>query len=178
MRTDLVEVAVWDEVCRLLEHPQRLEQAYRRRRQVPRRGSHWETPESLRTQSHKLRQGIARLIDSYAEGLRGKDECEPRITPMKQRATTLDERTQQLADEAAQQRELQLLISDLADFVAPVRGGLVAADWLTRREIMRALVWRVEIDKQQVTVTFRVPPTSTTPGLDGSVLPDCWRGAP
>jgi hypothetical protein len=59
-----VEVAVWDEVCRLLEHPQRLEQEYRRRGQVPRRGSQWDTPESLRAQGNKLRQGIARLIDS------------------------------------------------------------------------------------------------------------------
>ena len=31
LRTDLVEQAVWEEVCRLLEHPERLEQEYRRR---------------------------------------------------------------------------------------------------------------------------------------------------
>src|SRR5713226_4266207 len=84
VRTDLVEVAVWNEVDRLLEHPQRLEQEYRRRGQAPRRGAQWDTPESLRAQSHKLRQGIVRLIDSYAEGLIGKEEFEPRITRMKQ----------------------------------------------------------------------------------------------
>src|SRR5207247_8776857 len=57
VRTDLVEVAVWYEVCRLLAQPQRLEQEYRRRGQAPRRGAKWDTPESLRAQSHKLRQG-------------------------------------------------------------------------------------------------------------------------
>jgi site-specific DNA recombinase len=31
LRTDLVEEAVWEEVCRLLSHPERLEQEYRRR---------------------------------------------------------------------------------------------------------------------------------------------------
>src|SRR6266567_2041579 len=31
LRTDLVDEAVWNEVCRLLEHPERLEQEYRRR---------------------------------------------------------------------------------------------------------------------------------------------------
>lgn len=31
LRTDLVDEAVWQEVCRLLEHPERLEQEYRRR---------------------------------------------------------------------------------------------------------------------------------------------------
>jgi site-specific DNA recombinase len=31
MRTDLVEIAVWHEVCRLLQDPQRLEREYHRR---------------------------------------------------------------------------------------------------------------------------------------------------
>ncbi len=152
VRTDLVEVAVWDEVCRLLEHPQRLEEEYRRRQHAPRRGSQWETPESLRAQSNKLRQGIARLIDSYAEGVLAKEEFEPRIVRMRQRVTSLEDRLQQLADDATQQHDLRLIISQLEDFVAKVRGGLVTADWLTRREIIRALVRRVEIDQQQVSV--------------------------
>ena len=177
MRTDLVEVTVWDEVCRLLEHPQRLEAEYRQRQHAPRRGSQWETPESLRTQSSKLRQGIARLIDSYAEGVLGKEEFEPRILRMKQRVTVLEDRLQQLADDATQQRDLRLIISQLEDFVAKVRGGLATADWRTRREIIRALVRRVEIDQQQVLVVFRVPPAYTNSGPDGSVLPDCRRTA-
>ena len=175
VRTDLVEVAVWDEVCRLLEHPQRLAEEYRRRQHAPRRGSQWETPESLRAQSNKLRQGIARLIDSYAEGVLAKEEFEPRIARMRQRVTSLEDRLQQLADDATQQRDLRLIISQLEDFVATVRGGLATADWLTRREIIRALVRRVEIDKQQVSVIFRVPPTSTNSGPDSGILPDCRR---
>jgi len=176
VRTDLVEVAVWEEVCRLLAQPQRLAEEYRRRGQAPRRGAKWDTPESLRAQSHKLRQGMARLIDSSAEGVIGKEECEPRITRMKQRVMVLEDQARQLADEAAQQRELQLIIGQLEDFVAKVQSGLAKADWLTRREIIRALVRRVEIDQHQVTVVFRVPPTSTPPGPDGDILPDCRRG--
>jgi site-specific DNA recombinase len=176
VRTDLVEGAVWKEVERLLEHPQRLEQEYRRRGQAPRRGSQWETAESLRAQSHKLRQGIARLIDGYAEGVIAKEEFEPRITRMKQRVKALEDRLQQLADDAAQQRDLQLIIGQLEDFVAKVRGGLATADWRARREIIRALVRRVEIDQPHVTVVFRVPPAASTTGPDGGVLPDCRRG--
>src|SRR2546430_6328213 len=167
VRTDLVEVAVWEEVCRLLAQPQRLEQEYRRRGQAPRREARWDTPESLRAQSNKLRQGMARLIDSYAEGVIGKEEFEPRITRMKQRVTALEDQARQLADEAAQHPELQLIIGRLEDFVPKVQSGLATADWLTRRDIIRALVRRVEIDKHQVTVVFRVPPTFTPPGPDG-----------
>jgi site-specific DNA recombinase len=156
LRTDVVEVAVWQEVCQLLEDPQRLEREYRRRGQARPRGAKWETPESLRAQSNKLQRGIARLIDGYAEGLIGKAEFEPRIKRMKQRVTALEDQLQQLADEAVQQRELRLLIGRLEEFVAKVQRGLVTADWQTKREIIRALVRRVEIDKQEVTVVFRV----------------------
>ena len=177
VRTDLVAVAVWDEVCRLREHPQRLEEEYRRRQQAARRGSQGETPESLRAQSNKLRQGSARLSESYAEGGLAQEEFEPRLTRMKQRGTSLEDWIRQLADDAAQQRDLRLIITQLEDFVGKVRGGLATADWLTRREIMRALVRRVEIDKHHVSVVFRIPPTSPNPGPDARVLPDCRRGA-
>src|SRR5262249_23685289 len=134
IRTDLVELAVWHEVCDLLAEPQRLEQEYRRRGRVKPRGAKWDTAESLRAQSSKLRRGVARLIDSYAEGLIGKDEFEPRIKRMKQRVMVIEEQLQQLADEAAQQRELQLIIGRLEDFVGKVHHGLASADWLTKRE--------------------------------------------
>ncbi len=83
LRTDLVEQAVWEEVCRLLSHPERLEQEYRRRflqeQQAP------DQLSQLEARSSRLRQGIARLIDSYAEGLIDKDEFEPRVTRMRER---------------------------------------------------------------------------------------------
>jgi hypothetical protein len=58
--------------------------------------------------------------------------------------------------------------------------GLEAADWLTRREIIRTLVSRVEIDHTQVNVVFRVPPdpfVASPDSLDPGVLPLCRRGA-
>jgi len=62
MRTDLVEIAVWHEVCQLLNAPQRLEREYPRRGHARPRGAKWETPESLRVQLSNLQRGMARLI--------------------------------------------------------------------------------------------------------------------
>jgi site-specific DNA recombinase len=174
LRTDLVELAVWQEVCRLLEDPQRLEREYRRRGHARPPGAKWETPESLRAQSNKLQRGIARLIDGYAEGLIGKTEFEPRVKRMKQRVTSLEAQLQQLADEAVQQRELRLLMGQLEAFVAKVQRGLATADWQTKREVIRALVRRVEISKQEVTVVFRIgsDPFVLSPERGGSQ--HCW----
>src|SRR5215475_3645333 len=67
VRTDLLDLAVWQAVCALLAHPERLAEEYRHRVQAPGRGKRQEQP-TLDAQVGKLRQGLARLIDSYAEG--------------------------------------------------------------------------------------------------------------
>jgi len=177
VRTDLVEIAVWHEVCQLLQDPQRLEREYHRRGQVRPRGAKWETPESLRAQITKLQRGMARLIDGYAEGVIEKGEFEPRIKRLKQRVTILEAQVQQLADEALQQRELKLLIGQLEEFVTKVQRNLATADWAMKREIIRALVRRVEIDKQEVTVVFRVgpDPSGSRPRLEKQSSQHCWR---
>src|SRR6266567_2638919 len=175
LRTDLVDEAVWEEVCRLLEHPERLEQEYRRRLVQEE-----QTPNelgSLEARMGRLRQGIARLIDSYAEGLIDKAEFEPRIARMRERLMQIEAQAQQIKDEASLERELTLILGRLDEFAARIKTGLYEADWLTRREIIRALVKRVEIDQEQVRVVFRVnppPPASQFPSeKDAQSLQHC-----
>ncbi len=179
LRTDLVEQAVWEAVCRLLTHPERLEQEYRRRllqqEQAPAELS------SLQARMGRLRQGIARLIDSYAEGLIDKAEFEPRIARMRERLQQIEEQAKQITDEASLEQELRLILGRLDEFASRVKAGLHEADWLTRREIIRALVKRVEIDQEQVRVVFRINPPSPPPlspcEKDAQSLHHCRRRA-
>ncbi len=99
---------------------------------------------------------MARLIDSYAEGLLEKHEFEPRITRLRQRLAALEAPRQQLLDEAAFQTELRLIMGRLEDFAPQIDTGLEEADWLRKREMIRALVKRVEVTQDQVNVVFRV----------------------
>ncbi len=157
VRTDLLDVAVWQEVCTRLAHPERLAEEYRRRLQPETRA----TRTSLATgeaQIGKLRQGVARLIDRYAESLIDKDEFEPRITRLRQRLARLEEQRQAGADEAALQTEFQLIIGRLEDFATKVHSGLEAADWASQRDLIRTLVKRVEVARDQVNIVFRVDP--------------------
>jgi site-specific DNA recombinase len=155
VRTDLLDLAVWREVRELLEHPDRLAEEYRRRLH-PHAHVRPHVLTTVEGQLGKLRQGLARLIDSYAEGLIDKREFEPRIRHLRQRVTKLEEQVQQLVDEAALHTDLQLIIGRLEDFAAQVKDGLEDADWTGRREMIRALVKRVEVDHDQVHVVFRV----------------------
>jgi site-specific DNA recombinase len=169
VRTDLLDLTVWQEVSALLEDPQRVEQEYRRRL-APREG---DEQRNVDAQLGKLRQGLARLIDSYAEGLIEKAEFEPRISRLRQRIAGLEAQAEQLAQEAALQDELRVIIGRLDTFAAQVRDGLAGADWQARREIIRALVKRVEIGEEEVNVVFRVGPDPGAESPSRSVLQHC-----
>src|SRR2546428_38171 len=175
VRTDLLDLAVWQEVCTLLAHPERLAEEYRRRLQpetrIPR------TPlAALEEQLGKLRQGVARVIDSYADGLIDKGECEPRILRLRQRMARLEEQRQQLAEEATLHTELQLIIGRLEDFAAKVHGGLEEADWASKRDLIRTLVKRVEVARDQGKIVFRVDPYSSDADPEKKSLQLC-RGS-
>src|SRR2546428_3009919 len=98
---------------------------------------------------------------------------------MRERLKQIEEQAQQVKDEASLERELTLILGRLDEFASRVKNGLHEADWLTRREIIRALVKRVEIDQEQVRVVFRVNPPPQAPQLpsekDAQSLQHCGR---
>lgn len=180
VRTDQLDEWVWQEVCALLEEPQRLQQEYERRLEAPQP----QDQDLVTTQAQltKVRQGIARLIDSYTEGFIEKQEFEPRIKRLRQRLSTLQDRDRQIRLEVARQAELRLVITRLEEFASQVKHKLADADWLTKRELIRTLVKRVEIGKEEVnTVTrvlcivFRVMPDPFDSGPDRGSLQHRWR---
>jgi site-specific DNA recombinase len=162
VRTDLLELAVWREICELLAPPERLAEEYQRRLHPDRHTK--RTPlTTLEAQLGKLRQGLARLIDSYTEGLLEKHEFEPRIGRLRQRIVHLEAQCQQLTEEAALQAELQLIIERLEDFAAQLQEGLAEAHWSRKREMIRTLVKRLDVAHDQVQVVFRVEPRPGDP---------------
>src|SRR5262245_46328562 len=178
VRTDLLDLAVWQEVCTLLTHPERLAEEYRRRLQPATRTT--RTPlATIEDQISKGRQGVARLIDSYAESLIDKAEFEPRITRLRQRLARLEAQRQALAEEAAVHGELQLIIGRLEDFAAKLHDGLETADWASQRDLIRALVKRVEVARNEVNVVFRIDPYPSDNDPEKKSLQLCrGRGLP
>ena len=186
VRTDLLDVAVWREVEQLLEDPARLMAEYQRRLLEachPQAGQEGSLA-MLEAQIAKLRRGVGRLIDSYAEGTIDKAEFEPRIRSLKERVTHLEEQRRVLVDSAARQTTLSLIIGRLEDFARTVQNRLAELDWAGKRELIRTLVKRVEIGLEEVDIVFRVAPAAagpqpigsgTNPCLDSRSWQDCGR---
>jgi len=162
VRTDLVDLAVWAEVWTLLAQPARLREEYQRRLHDAGQETHRAALTTTEAQIRKLRQGIGRLIDSYAEGLIEKGEFEPRVARLKERVMVLETEAKDLADKASSESDLRLIIGHL--------------DWETQRGIIRTLVKRVEIDHSQVNVVFRIGPGPLISGPDPTSLQHCGRG--
>jgi site-specific DNA recombinase len=171
-----LEEAVWQDVCALLKHPQKMEEEYRRRLQSkPGQGSSRGIEPVTRIIA-KLKRSISRLVDLYSEGLLEKQELEPRLRAAKERLSKLEAEEQQLAAQEAQQAELRLALTCLQDFAEQVKDGLERADWTTRREVIRALVRRIEINHREVRIVYRVAPVPFVERPCGGVLQDCPTG--
>ena len=54
--------------------------------------------------------------------------------------------------------ELQLISGRLEDCATKLHDGLETADWASKRDLIRALVQRVEVTRHEVNVVFRIDP--------------------
>ncbi len=82
---------------------------------------------------------------------------------------------QVLAAAAAGYAEVEQIIGCLEEFAAQVRAGLGAAEWATRRAIIRALVKSIELDRDQVYIVFRVGADPFELRPEGGIWQHCWR---
>jgi site-specific DNA recombinase len=164
---------IWRQVSELLHDPQRLEREHNRRLKRNKK----DEPQRLENERKNLQSKIARMMDSYADGLLSKEEFEPRIKHTKAQLAKVEEQCKRIKDEESNSRQLQLLIVRLDEFAAKVKSKLHQLDWDTRRQIIRSLVKRVEIDQEQINVIFRVGALhfELAPVAGGESLQHCNR---
>src|SRR6516162_8178827 len=176
VRTDMLDAAVWEDVCRLLSEPERVRKEYERRLQGAGAGPDQEA-EHLGKLIRNVKRMISRMIDAYGDGLLDRSEFEPRITAARERLAKLEEEHRQRLGEAAQEAELRLVIGQLEEFAKRVSQGLQEPDWDTRREVVRALVKEVEVDEQEVRIVYRVSPSPFERGPQQGSSQHCWGRA-
>jgi site-specific DNA recombinase len=130
VRSDCLELVVWNEIRALLEDPQRLTAEYRRRLdELHHGGDDREQAAALDRQIEGLRRGMGRLIDSYVEGVIDRDAFQPRIAGLKERLARMTAQRQVLVEAAEAERGLALVVGRVEDFAAKVHRRLDELDW-------------------------------------------------
>jgi site-specific DNA recombinase len=171
-RTDMLDEAVWQDVAALLAEPERIRQEYERR--LCHRDKRPGRPvDQLSRLSARVQSGINRLIDAYQDGYLQRQEFESRIRGARDRLARLEAEAKAVAEHDAQGEHLQTAVDQLHKFAARVRNGIQDADWLARREILRALIKHIEVGPDAVRIIYKVAPTHPVQGPTADVLQDC-----
>jgi len=150
---NILETTVWSEVSNLLMNPQRVALEHQHRTM---NGTLLDNLETLRSQKAKLQHAVERLIDSFAEGLIDKDQFAARMGRTKSRIADLDARIKADSGDVDQREQLRLATKRLRELSATIGPELATADWQRRREIIRTLVQRIDIDTEMIKIVFRV----------------------
>ena len=154
VRTDKLDEAVWNDVCELLRNPNLLREEYERRLNSSDEPSCQR--KSLTKQVEQSRRTVNRLIDAYSDGVISRDEFDPRIERAR---TQLTQREEALAQSRANDAEREVLkdsLQCLETFASQIEDGLADADWNTRREILRTAIDHVQVDRDQIRITYRI----------------------
>jgi site-specific DNA recombinase len=163
IRAESLENEIWENVCKIVRNPGSLEledQDRNPRNALP------ESVDSLRAQRQKLRHGLERLIDSLAEGIINKDQFTPRLTRTKARIADIDTKIGTQAADEDRRAQVRSVMSRLAELSSHLQSKLNDADWATQREIVRALVQRIEIGPTKVAVVLRLPTETNARALE------------
>jgi site-specific DNA recombinase len=159
VRTERLDELVWQQVVELLSEPGRLKGEYERRLDLLEQKEKKNTDTAvLEKQKRHLEQGKSRLIDSYAEGIIEKSDFDPKIWQLKIKLQQIERQIEESNRYQAGQTELFLVINRLEEFAVAVNDRLSTIDFTTKRDIIRALVKRIEIHKEEIVVVFRVDP--------------------
>jgi site-specific DNA recombinase len=184
VRTQRLDDLVWQQVVELLSDPGRLKREYERRLDVlEQNDKHSADSPALEKQKRHLEKSKSRLIDSYAEGIIDKADFDPKMGQLKIKLQQIERQIEQSREHHAGQFELFLVINRLEEFAAAVNGQLSTIDFNMKREIIRALVKRIEVHKEEIVVVFRVDPNpgfnaskgSPVTQAGSSIMQDCTR---
>jgi len=169
LRVDQLDDYVWASVAEFLKNPERLHDEWSHRGETGCRSSEMERQRDEASRSLAAQEkGIQRLLDAYEAGALDLDELKQRSD----RARARIERARLELNEAEKKLseivEIHAVVRHLEAFSDQVCQRLEDATWEERRQIIRALVARVEIDADGATVVYRVPIVPVSRGSSSS----------
>ena len=172
VRMERLDAAIWADVSALLGDPDRIRREFeRQQRQIP--APEPRRLEAIAKEVQRVKRGISRMLDLYQEGDLEKAEFEPRYARARWRLSELDSEASAISEQITRVEGLGTILESFERYASRVREGLESAGWGTRREIIRTLVKRIEIDEGDIHIVYRIgePPFASVSQQSG--LHDC-----
>jgi len=158
VRVEQLDGYVWESVKELMQHPQRLQQEWSRR---SRNGGIAFEQRKQRDESARIvaiqERTLKRLLDAYEAGLIELEELKSRSDAVRSRIRTARKELQKAEKKLKETLQLSAIVTRIEDFSERVTKRLDKLTWLEKRQIIRTLVARVEIDQESATVVYQLP---------------------
>lgn len=155
VKGEQIETLVWSEVCKFLRDPSQLRAELERRREEP--SSTNQHLRELERSVAELRMRLDRLIDGYEAGLLERHEFEHRITPLRERHARELSALESLRGHASRELDFDSAQTALQSLTNQVGEQLHRADNELKRDLIKLLVDRIEIHRDEIRLVYKVP---------------------
>jgi site-specific DNA recombinase len=175
VKGEAIELLVWSEVCKLLRDPDRLRMELERRREEPNTTS--EQLIALEKTVNDLRGRLDRLIDGFESGLLERPEFEKRIGPLRERHERESSALESLRGATSSALGMEAATAAFTSLSRSLAAGLEEADWTLKRDLLKLLIDRIEIHRNEVRLVYKVPsnPFYLSPDNRGILQHWLWR---
>jgi site-specific DNA recombinase len=166
---ELLENAVWQDVCAVLTNPELIALALERAH-----GGQW-LPQEFQARQKNVRAALrsletqqARLLEAYLASVIELAELERARADLSRKQQELLVQQRQLEVVGEQQKERSTLASSIEEFCSSVRDGLQHANFRQRRELVELVIDRVIVENENVEIRYAIPTSR-----DGPKVPFC-----
>jgi site-specific DNA recombinase len=156
----LLDQHVWRSVCNVLRDPDRVLHEWSHRCSVAGTAPHLQRDEA-KAAVDRLDLSLKRLLEAYEVGVLSLDELKQRFELLKERQRHARQELGVAESKLAERVALEGITTRLEDFAEHVARGLKELTWEQRQQVIRALIARVEVGEQSITVVFRLPPSGS-----------------
>ncbi|MGI9304159.1 MAG: recombinase family protein [Gammaproteobacteria bacterium] len=160
IQQDYLDDLVWQHVTELLENPELIQAEINRRIEAAKQSAPAKRrQDTIQKELSRVRNGAARLLDAYQEGLMPLDDLRARMPPLRKRKQALSAELQAL-ESAAMSEENYLRLADMAtDFLARLRKSAQALSVTERQKVLRLVVKEILVSKDTVRIKHSIPIT-------------------
>ncbi len=150
-----LESLVWEQLCKLLNEPNRIKEEYKRRENDPQ----YEQKKQLKQNELKSTQlRLDRLIDVYEEGALERSEFTTRTASLRAKKDQLTSELKDLQRLQHADQDYEAAGNTLDSLVEQVGSNLAAADWELKRTLVKLLVKQIEVHVDEIRIVYKVAP--------------------
>jgi site-specific DNA recombinase len=168
VRQDLLDELVWNEVIKLLEHPELIEAEIERRLAAARETNpNKRREEALRRELTRTRKSMERLVTAYQETLLSLEELRARLPELRRREQTSQAELQSIIDQTNDRAAYLRLTETLSTFLSRLRRSAQTLDIAERQRIVRLLLKEVLVGDETIVIRHSIP-IPADPSDDGA----------